>query len=355
MDPDDALINLLNGVGSYNGFKNTNQKPFLDEAGLPTDSFLQALKHDFSSYTTTGASHQHPRSTQRVHRSNVRNHVTNKASDGSDILSGSDSADEISHSSNSSEFSDDSDNDDESFSTERKISAKREGGPPQNQSFRKHAIESKYDEQLRPRREDIRASQFPFTTSETDICFERENNFRKDRSLKATKNIKDKEKPVRQKRTSQPSEEFRSKNRLLAQSNRSCFVRQKVLSSDNHGAAMVSRVNAPPAAAAAVSVLDEDSDLAKAEADVKIKSLTLRITGQLQTIRVLETQLGELQHSLKLKSLQASQAESRVRLLLEPREKEKVIFLAKSKSKEEARLQQARVGAEDGAERLKVT
>lgn len=360
MDPDDALIDLLNGIGSYQGFKNTNQKPFLDEAGLPTDSFLQALKHDFSSFTSAGANQIHPRDTRRVYRSDVKNHVADMASDGSDILDGSDSEVENSDSSDSSDSDDVSDDDDESYSTERKINEQRGGGLPQNQSYRTYEMEDRHDEQQRSSRVNMRSAQISSTVSKTVNPVEREKKNRKEMSSKTKKSNGDKEKQsVKQRRASQSTENSRSNDRSQAQSNRSFSVHQKVPPSDSHGTAVYNRVSAPlHLSAAAVSVPEEEAeaeaDLLKAEAEVKIKSLTLRITGQLQTIRVLETQLGEVQHSLKLKSLQASQAESRIKML-EPREKEKVIMLAKSKSKEHARLQLARAGADDSAERLKVT
>lgn len=367
MDPDDALIDLLNGIGSYQGFKNTNQKSFLDEAGLPTDSFLQALKHDFPSFTSSGGNQKYSRDAERVHRSDVKNHIANIASDGSDILDGSDSEDENSDSSDSSDSDDVSEDSDESYSTERKESEQRGGGLPQNQSYRTYEMESKYEQQ-RPSRATMRTAQTSSKTLQAVNPTERENNCRKERSSKIKKTRRDKEKQsVKQRRTSQSTEESRSNNRYQAQSNRSFSVHQKALSSDSHGAAVYNSVSAPTplplsaataaASAAMISVTEEEAeaerDLVKAEAEVKIKSLTLRITGQLQTIRVLETQLGEVQHSLKLKSLQASQAESRIKML-EPREKEKVLLLAKSKSKENARLLLARAGADDSAERLKV-
>jgi hypothetical protein len=363
MDPDDALIDLLNGIGSFQGFQNTNQKPFLDEAGLPTDSFLQALKHDFSSLTSAGVNQKHSRDNDRVYRPDARNYVTDMASDGRDILDGSDSEDESSGSSDSSDSSDSDDVSDgynESYSTERKVSEQRGGGFAQSQSYRTYDMESKHDEQHRPSRVNTRASHVSSTISQAINPIEHQDNFRKERSSKVKKIIRDKEKQsVKQKRTSQLTEDSRSNDRSQAQSKRNSSAHQKVLSSGSHGAAAHSRVSAPlPLSAAVACVPDEETERdllkAEAEAEVKIKSLTLRITGQLQTIRVLETQLGEVQHSLKLKSLQASQAESRIKML-EPREKEKVILLARSKSKENARLQLARAGADDSAERLKVT
>jgi hypothetical protein len=360
MDPDDALIDLLNGIGSYQGFKNTNQKPFLDEAGLPTDSFLQALKHDFSSFTSGGANQKNSRDSDRVYRSDVKNYVNDIASDGSDILDGSDSEDESSGSSDSSDSDNVSDDYDESYSTERKISEPRGGGLAQSQSYRTYEMVSKHDEQQRPSRVNTRAAKTSSTISQTVDPIEDQNNFRNERSSKMKKINREKEKQsVKQRRTSQLTEDSRSNDRSQAQNRRGSSAHQKVLSSDSHGAAVYSRVSAPLPLSAAVACVPEEEverDLlkAEAEAEVKIKSLTLRITGQLQTIRVLETQLGEMQHSLKLKSLQAAQAESRIKML-EPREKEKVIMFAKSKSKENARLQLARAGADDSAERLKVT
>lgn len=364
MDPDDALIDLLNGIESYQGLKNTNRKPFLDEAGLPTDSFLQALKHDFPSFTSAGGNQKYSRNSERVYRSDVKNHVTNISSDGSDTLDGSDSEDENSGSSDGSDSDDVSEDNDESYSTERKESEQRGGGLPQNQSFRTYEMESKHEQQ-RPSRVSMRTAQTSSKNFHAVNPTERENNFRKERSSKIKKTKRDKEKQsVKQRRASQSAEDSRSNDKYRAQSNRSYSAQQKLLSSDCHGAAVYNSVSAHTplplsgaAAAATLSVTEEEAeaerDLVKAEAEVKIKSLTLRITGQLQTIRVLETQLGEVQHSLKLKSLQASQAESRLKML-EPREKEKVLLFAKSKSKENARLQLARAGADDSAERLKV-
>jgi uncharacterized coiled-coil protein SlyX len=70
------------------------------------------------------------------------------------------------------------------------------------------------------------------------------------------------------------------------------------------------------------------------EADTKVKTLQLRISGQLQTIRVLESQLSETQTTLALRNQQLARSESRIKVL-EPKERERAALLSKSKLKEE--------------------
>jgi uncharacterized coiled-coil protein SlyX len=58
------------------------------------------------------------------------------------------------------------------------------------------------------------------------------------------------------------------------------------------------------------------------EAETKIKTLQLRVSGQLQAIRVLESQLSDAQATIALRTQQLARAESRLKVL-EPRERER--------------------------------
>ena len=99
--------------------------------------------------------------------------------------------------------------------------------------------------------------------------------------------------------------------------------------------------------------LDDEADVAKLGSDLKMKSLMLRITGQLQTIRVLEVQLGEAQGSLKQKCLEVAKAEGKLKQF-EPKEKDRLNYTSKVRSKEDSKLLRAKLGADDNAARFKV-
>ena len=314
MDPDDALIDLLNGFGSQRGFNGTgnSEKPFLDAAGVPTDSFLQALKHDFTSFLSSD-DHRPHQTGRRDARRNFKsdfNEVNNGASD-SIVIHSSSEDDESDAQAYSNSDSDEGDCDGLSFATthERDDDQRRHGGT-QSQLMRNSAALnssqghiSRGKDMLQPLRSPNTSSQRVYTTRGGMANGQEERSVSRRQSKRKEKVLKRQHLPVNLASTS-------------------------------------------------VSIIGDsvdDIDL-KVESDLKIKSLQLRITGQLQTIRVLETQLAETQRSLEMRSLLVKQVESRLRQL-EPKEKG-ISITCKAKVKEEVKQQSLK--AEERVERYKV-
>ena len=240
MDPDDALIDLLNGFSHQRGFNGggggNSDRAFLDDAGIPTDSFLQALKHDFSSFSYL---------------------------------------------------------DDQSPAKDIKSSKTPRAAPRRSAN----AEESDF-------------SSFSYL-DDTDI--------------KASKTPR-----AAPRRSAKPKETDVSVREERGVSNAKYR--------DSH----------PPALPPPLPPVEEEEDT-KVETDLKIKSLQLRVTGQLRTIRVLETQLAETQSSLESRSQLVVQVESRLKQL-EPRER--TTSSHKAKSMEDARQLSAK--ADEKVERYKV-
>ena len=343
MDPDDALIDLLNGVGYERGYRrsSSNQKSFLDEAGIPTDSFLQALKHDFTSLLSDGRQPSLSRSVNFRRQSSSaeeRNSFGNVSRDSTDESNADGDFD-------GEQSYDDSDADDLSVQENQSYSTERSRDDVSNRrSFQRESQKTS---------ETARSSNFHRNDSGSNAKSpqkilpspktsrsDRREIWRSEVLKKAVR-----ERAPKQKRGSQPSDVAKSTEASLTQQLSNQRVSENNVSSSNgrnYGGSFP-----------AVFVIDDEAELLRVEADSKMKSLTLRITGQLQTIRVLETQLGEAQQALKVKTLQASHAENRLNQQMEPREKDKAAHM-KAKSKEELRLQLAKTEADNHAERLKV-
>ena len=346
MDPDDALIDLLNGVGYERGFRrsNGNQKSFLDEAGIPTDSFLQALKHDFTPLLSDGRQPSLSRSVNfRRHSSSAeeRNSFGNISRDSADE-SNADGDFDGEQSFDDSDADDISVKENQSYSTERRID-----DVSNRRSFQRESQKTS---------ETARSSNFHRNDSGSNAKSPQHrlksprmsrSDQREVRSSEIPKKVI-RERAPKQKRSSQPFDVTKSNGGTEASltqqlSNQKSYENNAASSSGRNYSGSVP----------AVFVIDDEAELLKVEADSKMKSLTLRITGQLQTIRVLETQLGEAQQALKVKTLQASHAENRLSQQMEPRDKDKAAHM-KAKSKEELRLQVAKTEADSHAERLKV-
>ena len=315
MDPDDALIDLLNGFGSQRGFNGTgnSEKPFLDAAGEPTDSFLQALKHDFTSFSFSDDHrlHQNGRRDARRNFKSDFQEVNNAASD-STVIHSSSEDDERDVQAYSNSDSDEENCDSSSFATthERNEDQRQNGGKQSElmrnsgalNSSQRHILRGK--DVLKLMRSPGISSQHDYTTRGGMV------NGHEERSV----------------------------------SRRQSKRKEKVLKRQNLPANHLST---------SVSIIEDSGDGVdlKAESDLKIKSLQLRITGQLQTIRVLETQLADTQRSLEMRSLLVKQVESRLRQL-EPKDKGTTI-LCKAKLKEEVKQQSLK--AEERGERYKVS
>ena len=346
MDPDDALIDLLNGAGYERGFRrsNDNQKAFLDEAGIPTDSFLQALKHDFTSLLSD---ERQPSLSRNVNfrrlslSAEEKNSYDNEPHDSTDE-SNADGEFDGQQSYDDSDADDFSEKGNQSYSTERRIY-----DVSNRRSFQRESQKTS---------ETARSSNFHRNDSSSNAKSpqHRPSSPRMSRSdrreIRSGEILKKavRERAPKQKRSSQLFDVVKSNGgtdaSLTRQSSNQRF-------SDGNGGASSGRNYS--GSVPAVVVIDDDAEQAKVEADSKVKSLTLRITGQLQTIRVLETQLGEVQQALKVKTLQASHAEIRLNQQMEPREKDKAAHM-RTKTKEELRLQVAKTEADNHAEHLKV-
>ena len=287
IDQDDALIDLLNGVGYQRGSKSTS-KPFLDESGIPTDSFLQALKHGFSSFSNNGKQHS--------------NFVKVNVESLQASSSGSKHHYDLSDSSGNDSDSDMKDDDYDS--------------------------NSDYD--------------YMPTKNLSDAVANRrtEGNFR-DTKVHIDKALK-------QKSVVQDPERSRLTDGSHPPPSRSPNAYRNLSPRDepepSHSGRRMSSTS---------FAFDDEADVAKLGSDLKIKSLMLRITGQLQTIRVLEVQLGEAQGSLKLKCLEVAKAEVKLKQF-EPKEKDRLNYTTKVRSKEDSRLLRAKIGADDNAARFKV-
>lgn len=287
IDQDDALIDLLNGIGYQRGSKSTS-KPFLDESGVPTDSFLQALKHGFSSFSNN----------HKQHSNFVKGNVESLQASSS----GSKHHNDLSDSSGNDSDSDVRDDD--------------------------------YDSN----------SDYDYMPSE--ILPDAVANRRNEGNFRDTKVHRDK--ALKQKSVVQNPERSRLTDESHHPPSRSPTAHRNLSPRDEPEPSHAGRRMSSTSFA-----LDDEADVAKLGSDLKIKSLMLRITGQLQTIRVLEVQLGEAQGSLKQKCLEVAKAEVKLKQF-EPKEKDRLNYTTKVRSKEDSRLLRAKIGADDNAARFKV-
>ena len=287
VDQDDALIDLLNGIGYQRGLKSSS-KAFLDESGIPTDSFLQALKHGFSSFSTN----------DKGQSSRLKGNVEMRQA----FSSGSRHHYNLS---DSSESNNDSDVRDDDYNSN---------------------------------------SDYEYVPSDfqTEVVVNRV----KGGKLKSTK--ADKDGALKQKCVVQNPERGILNDGSHLPHHRIPSIYRQPAESDDLEVSYASRRMSTTSLA-----LDDEAEVAKLGADLKIKSLMLRITGQLQTIRVLEVQLGEAQGSLKQKCLEVAKAEGKLKQL-EPKEKDRLNYTTKVRSKEDSKLLRAKIGADDNAARFKV-
>lgn len=352
MDPDDALIDLLNGFGPQRGFNGTgnSEKPFLDASGVPTDSFLQALKHDFTSFSLVG-DHRPNQNGRRDARRQFKPEVTdmnNRDSDSSEAHSSSEN-DEDDIRNNSSSDSDEENSDGASSSTFRDSRDQRRYRGTQSQSVRNNEFVNGSEGHSLQQKDAAKSSRTPHATSHRSYStVGRAGNGHEGRSV-PKRPLKRKEKANKlQHLPANLSDCMRTTDGLQAPLNRNASFYQRNLFVDGSTPASTGRGNILANSASAHGDLGDDLDL-KVESDLKIKSLQLRITGQLQTIRVLETQLGDTQRSLEMRSQLVKQMEGRLKQL-EP--KDKGTLSTKTKAKEE--LKQLSAKADERVERYKV-
>ena len=287
VDQDDALIDLLNGIGYQRGLKSSS-KAFLDESGIPTDSFLQALKHGFSTFSTNDKG----QSSRLKENDEMRQASSSGSRHHYDL-------------SDSSESNSDSDIKDDDYNSN---------------------------------------SDYGYAPS--DFHPEVVVNRGKGGKLKSTKT--DKDRAVKQKCVTQnPERGILNDGSHPPPPRIPSTYRQPIAGDDLELSHLGRRMSTTSLA------LDDEADVAKLGSDLKIKSLMLRITGQLQTIRVLEVQLGEAQGSLKQKCLEVAKAEGKLKQL-EPKEKDRLNYITKVRSKEDSKLLRAKIGADDNAARFKV-
>jgi hypothetical protein len=316
MDPDDALIDLLNGF-ERTGLKGARipDSVFLDEKGVPTDQFLQALKHDFSSSTSVGSRQSQSQSQSSSKRSFSRDYSNifpkkDVAYDNSDGHSSEDEHDD-------SDTYSSEDDDEDSFSTSRKVIGRRADGPQIHSKGTKVIIN-----QGRKQRASTSHPHFLPTTSLHSSLMDERKDRRREREIGGDKEQRtmtkkrsiEKDKGQKQKSATSMSAETRSIEQSQAapvhrigSASTSTSTAHKNLLVDDQGQGQGLGFNSSKSShhpmSSVVAEVDELEPL-KLDSDLKIKSLQLRLTGQLQTIRVLETQLADCQHSLTIKTQQ---------------------------------------------------
>lgn len=262
MDTADELINLLNGLGKQEVSKRANgrdksmslsiescrEKSYLDMNGAPTDRFLQALKNDFTSSSKSNGRQKadqlmmSPRQSKRD-TSNSKLSAHNRYMSGD--LSGGEGEDDNSSGSSSN---------------------------------RSHSRKSN------------RASILNKTSNNSRNYSS--NNIDNHKAKETKKDRESKERKSNEKMQIKRKEKERNNNKDSSSMNNSHMPSSSI---NNHAKSITSKMNSYDSSKNKLqypnSYIDDDESDLKIDADMRVKSLKLRLTGQLSTIHVLEQQL----------------------------------------------------------------
>ena len=273
MSEQDALIDLLNDFGGSNSYGKFDTVVFLDENGMPTDRFLQALKADRSlpSFDDT-------------------NNISANYYNGIDQSYLNDEEFEIEEKGRSGRITD------HSYFDEVKSS--------RNVQFNQQDL----------------PEHLPNERFISSALFSGTNN--KKSKTNVTKPVKDKKKKVTKAKTSTYMNEHRNNQDISEKTTTASNLKQRSLHSTANNEHTTAINSGHASRIASNNTVEEvhfpravgiDTTEIEVEAESRVKSLQLRLQGQLQTIRSLESQLSEALQLVEARNKQLAHCNARLK------------------------------------------
>jgi uncharacterized coiled-coil protein SlyX len=273
MNDQDALIDLLNGVDSSRGYGKFDTDVFLDEDGIPTDRFLQALKSDMTtlpSFQDLNESIYKEETTRQFDREFQPERSTHRR-----LVT-----------------------DDEYFGEAKRTKSNRN-------------VKFDYDDMIESLPDDDFISSAPFSMAS-----------KKPKPAKAPKEKKQPKKVKQPKPTAYASETRGPTTNLTERSTSSSSLKQRNSNGAPTATSHVMNGSYTAGTTASCHSVEEvhfpravgiDTTEIEVEAESRVKSLQLRLQGQLQTIRSLETQLGDALQLVEARNKQLAHCNARLK------------------------------------------
>lgn len=309
MADDDALIELLNGFGSSSHLRNFDTEVFLDEDGMPTDRFLQALKSDMS--MLPAFEEKDPNS--RIYNEKITHQLDREFSPKRTSSNGNQSAryPQPNSSNNSSEFkSHRIDQSNEYF--DYQFSGDDSDTMPRNLLRRGYAENENNGKRHTPNTENLAASFKKLITD--DPYF---NNAKQRRKVQFNQEHSAKLKsPDGSKATNVSKEESKPKKTKTAVSVKPVSKTPTYMSDHRASTTQGSQGTSPGGTREEIHfprAVGIDTTEIEVEAEGRVKTLQLRLQGQLQTIRSLETQLGDALQLVEARNKQLAHCNARLK------------------------------------------
>lgn len=323
MADDDALIELLNGFGAGSTLRNFDTEVFLDEDGMPTDRFLQALKSDMSMLPAF----EEKDSSSNIYHENITHQLDREFSPGrngsyKDRYAVNKQSERGSRESNkeTDEYDDFHFSGDEvdlsmlrgntSGGNKRRPSASKSENL--SASFKKLITDDPYFDNVKQKRK---------------VQFNQENNGKLKNTdgfvssapftsaMKTASSAKDESKPKKKKINSTVTKASPRTPTYMSD-------HRTGTSQSSHGSTGANQACSGQAEASTGTTSEEihfpravgiDTTEIEVEAESRVKSLQLRLQGQLQTIRSLEAQLGDALQLLEARNKQLAHCNARLK------------------------------------------